>query len=62
MSVIKTAKGTYKIRGNWSAEELKKLYASFVRKYGARQADGHWAASLSFDRWLIERGKVYFRY
>ncbi len=49
---IQTAQGTYLIRGNWTVRELHAQYKSFLDKYKSK---------LIFDRWLVERGKVYFR-
>jgi hypothetical protein len=53
MATIKTEQGTYLIRGNWTADQLRDQYREFVRKY---------SSEMPFDRWLTERGKVYFRY
>lgn len=49
---IRTALGTYLIRGSYTVRDLRRLYESYCHKYGAH---------LSFDRWLVERGKVYLR-
>jgi hypothetical protein len=49
---IKTAIGRYLIRGNWTVVDLKNQFRSFQTKYGT---------SMSFDQWLVERGKVYVR-
>ena len=43
---------TYLVRGDWSEEQLKSLYESFKAKYHS---------DMPFERWLVERGKVYVR-
>ena len=40
----------YLIRGPYKAPDLRKLYQSFVRKYGY---------TLTLAQWLVQRGKVY---
>lgn len=49
---ITTANGAYMIRGNWSVKELQAQYAAFVEKFKSQ---------MTFDRWLVERGKVYVK-
>jgi glucose-6-phosphate isomerase len=38
------------IRGPYSVADLRRIYRSFVAKYGS---------TLSFEQWAVERGKVY---
>jgi hypothetical protein len=52
MRKITTDKATYAIRGPCTVKQLKQLYRSFCEKHGSK---------LSFDEWLVQRGKVYFR-
>ena len=51
MARITTNKATYRIRGPWSAKQLRDQHKSYEDKYG----------TINFDRWLVERGKVYFK-
>ena len=43
---------TYLIRGPYHSTDLHRLYRQFVSRYGQ---------TLTFRRWLVERGKVYKR-
>ena len=43
----------YLIRGSWTEDELKSQFQTFKEKYPT--------SALSFDRWLVERGKVYVK-
>lgn len=46
-----TVKGIkYLIRGNYTKLQLVAAYTTFVSKYNS---------TMSFEQWLIERGKVY---
>jgi hypothetical protein len=47
-----TEKGqTYRIRGPYTAQDLRRLFESFQKKYGS---------TMTFAQWLVQRGKVYF--
>ena len=53
MNTITSDKGIkYLIRGNASADELRKRYDAFVYKF---------KSAISFDEWLRTRGGVYVR-
>ena len=43
----------YLIRGPYTGRDLLRLFADFLTKYPT--------TTLSFRRWLVERGKVYKR-
>ena len=49
---ITTGRATYLVRVKASVAELNRQYLDFQRKF---------KSDLTFDRWLVERGKVYKR-
>lgn len=49
---ITTEGVTYKIRGPYTATELRQLYEGFCAKYHS---------TITLQHWLVERGRVHFR-
>jgi hypothetical protein len=42
----------YLIRGQWTPDQLRRQFRKFQEKFPSSE--------LSFEQWLVERGKVYF--
>jgi hypothetical protein len=51
----------YRIRGNYTAPQLRELYRAFIETVNARASRPERETRLTFRGWLVGFGKVYNR-